>query len=238
MRSPLWLALFVAAGIATGSVRASVPMRILFIGNSLTAANGLPRLVEALATAGGGGPIETTAVTANNFSLEDHWNSGPARRTILDGKWDVVVLQQGPSALPESQVLLREYVERFDGVIRKTGAKTALYMVWPSKPRYSDMDGVIASYTKAAKTVGGTLLPAGLAWQQALRRDPELPLYSDDQFHPSAVGSYLAALVIYEGLTGRTSGALPSAIRDRALTPARLSLLADVAHQAVTLRRR
>src|SRR6185295_7619357 len=103
--------------------------------------------------------------------LEDHWARGDAQRAIAEGGWFAVVLQQGPSALPESQVLLREYTKRFDAVIRKTGAKTALYMVWPSQARFQDFDGVSASYTVAAADVRGLLLPAGDAWRAAWKRD-------------------------------------------------------------------
>ena len=173
-------------------------------------------------------------MTANDFSLEDHWNGGSAQKAIRRGPWDWVILQQGPSSQPDSQVLLRDYVERFDRVIRQSNAKTALYMVWPSRARYRDMAGVITSYTNAAKSVEGTLLPAGLAWHLGFQREPELPLYGEDQFHPSRLGSYLAALVIYEGLTGEPTEGLPPAVRDRTLTPPRLHLLTDIAHLAVT----
>jgi hypothetical protein len=216
-----------------GGTAALLPKRVLFIGNSLTSANGLPGLVEAVANAAGADVVRTAAVTTNNFSLEDHWNTGPARSTIARWSWDLVILQQGPSALPESQVLLREYVRRFDQDIRRAHARTAVYMVWPSRQRYSDMNGVIASYSNAANAVAAQLLPVGVAWQLGLARDAGLPLYGDDGFHPSTVGSYLAALVIAEGLTEQRS--VPRAvIRDPALTGSRLTLLQDIAHQAIT----
>ena len=116
--------------------------------------------------------VEATAITANNFSLEDHWNQGSARATVAKGNWSFVVLQQGPSALPESRVLLREYARRFAGEARKTGARTALYMVWPAKARSRDFDAVSESYALAARDVDGVLIPAGDAWREVWRRDP------------------------------------------------------------------
>ena len=101
-------------------------LRVLFIGNSLTASNGLPAMVEALSRAKGATTVEATAVTTNNFSLEDHWNQGPARATLAKGGWSVVVLQQGPSSLPESRVLLRDYAKRFAADAAHVGARTAL----------------------------------------------------------------------------------------------------------------
>ena len=52
-------------------------------------------------------PVSTASVVFGGFSLEDHWNQGIAQRRIAEGGWSIVVLQQGPSSLPESQVALR-----------------------------------------------------------------------------------------------------------------------------------
>ncbi len=182
--------------------QADPPRRVLFIGNSLTASNGLPAMVEAVAAASGD-RLECEVVAFPNFSLEDHWARGDAQRAIARGGWAFVVLQQGPSALPESRVLLREYVGRFDGEVRRAGARTALYMVWPSTARNGDFDAVRASYALAARDVGGVLLPAGDLWRAAWRRDPALQLYGADGFHPSPLGTYVAALAVYRGLAGR-----------------------------------
>jgi hypothetical protein len=62
------------------------------------------------------------AVAKPDFSLEDHWRDGTARQAIARG-WDVVVLQQGPSAQPASRRLLIEYVTRFDAEIRSAGRR-------------------------------------------------------------------------------------------------------------------
>ena len=209
----LILAATTAIPAAKGQSAAEPAERILFIGNSLTAANDLPGIVEAFARSTIGPAVTCRAVVFADHSLEDHWARGDAARAIAEGRWSMVVLQQGPSALPESQVLLREFTKRFDGLIRKAGARTALYMVWPSKARAQDFDGVSASYAAAAKDVGGVLLPAGDAWRAAWQRDPSLQLYGPDGFHPSPLGSYLAALVVFQGVTGRAPAGLPGTVR-------------------------
>lgn len=202
-------------------------LRILFIGNSLTAANNLPGLVESLGRARRGPPVETTAVTANNFSLEDHWHQGNARAAIAKGGWSVVVLQQGPSALPESRVLLRNYTKRFAAEVRQAGARTALYMVWPSQARARDFDDVSKSYALAAHDADGLLLPAGDAWREAWRLEPSLALYGSDGFHPSGLGSYLAALVIWRGLSRESVVGLPGPPGVSAVTLRQLQESAD-----------
>src|SRR5262249_46638838 len=121
-------------------------------------------------------------------------------KAIARGGWSFVVLQQGPSALPESRVLLIEYARRFDKQIRGVGAKPALYMVWPSMARRGDFPGVSRSYAAAAKAVDGILLPVRGEWLAAWRRDSRLELYGADGFHPTAAGSRIAAEVIYKNL--------------------------------------
>ena len=62
---------------------------------------------------------------------------------------------------------------------------------------------MIVSYANAARAARAELYPAGLAWQLAWSRAPSLPLYGPDGFHPSPLGTYLAALVVTAGLTGK-----------------------------------
>lgn len=215
--------------------RQSRELRVLFIGNSLTSAHDLPRMVERI-TADGDARIRATAITKNDYSLDDHWADRDAVRAIERGGWSVVVLQQGPSALPESRVQLRAATARLDDVIRRAGARTALYMVWPSLARQGDFDRVRASYQAAAADVGGIFVPAGEAWRMAWRHQPDLALYGPDGFHPTPQASYLAALVLAQVLTGRDATLLP-VLMDRpaiaGLPPGRAQLLHDVASETV-----
>ena len=182
---------------------------VLFIGNSLTQANDLAGLVSALADAAGK-HLPATAVVGDGFALEDHWASGEALRAIDRGGWSVVVLQQGPSGQPDSQVDLREWTLRFDERIRKAGARTALFAVWPAASGPSSFEQVAQSYSAAAEAVGGIYLPVTRAWLEAWHRDPSLQLYSGDQFHPASQGSYLAAVTIVGVLAGISPVGLPA----------------------------
>jgi hypothetical protein len=65
----------------------TILLRILFIGNSLTAANDLPAVLEAFARAQGV-VVETRTVAFPDHSLQDHWNRREARRALAEGKWD------------------------------------------------------------------------------------------------------------------------------------------------------
>src|SRR5581483_7366731 len=125
---------------------------------------------------------------------------GQARKALESGQWDYLVLQQGPSSRPESQVNLREWAVRWGNEARRRGATPALYMVWPFEGQKNGFQQVSHSYRAAAKASQALILPAGDAWQEALQKDPALGLYIGDRLHPTAAGSYLAALVITQEL--------------------------------------
>ena len=202
--------------------------RVLFIGNSLTVANDLPGEVRVLATAAGlGWDVQEELV--GGAGLAEHWQRGAAQALIQSGHWDAVVLQQGPSSLPESRTNLREWAAQFDRLVRAAGGRSALYMVWPELSRFSWFDRVRDSYALAARDVSGWFLPAGEAWRAAWRGDPSLALYGGDGFHPTAAGSYAAALTIFAGLSGRSPVGLPAPATVDATTAERLQQAAEEA---------
>jgi hypothetical protein len=192
----LCLAAF-AFGSQAQAPSATKPLRILFIGNSLTYVTDIPARVAKVAEATGRKAVVET-VTGPGFSLEDHWKDGRALEAIRKG-WDVVVLQQGTSAHADGKEQLIEYAKKFARPIREAGAKPALYMVWPLQDRPKEFPATIQAYRDAAKAVDGMLLPVGEAWMRALVKDSRLRLYSDP-IHPSSFGSDLAVLVIYLSL--------------------------------------
>ena len=188
-------------------------LRILFIGNSLTWWNDLPDLVAAMAVATDQERSPYVATVAfPDYSLEDHWGDGRAASAIASMEWDFVVMQQGPSSLPQNREHLKEWAMRFAPSIRAAGAAPALYMVWPSASRQQDFDGVLAAYSGAAEAVEGLFLPAGQAWRSAWARESSLELYGPDGFHPSSLGSWLAALVIFARLYDVAPSAVPGSL--------------------------
>ena len=58
------------------------PLRVLFVGNSLTHTNDLPAVVATLARSRGT-EIEYETIAPGGFSLEDHWNAGACRPRSL-----------------------------------------------------------------------------------------------------------------------------------------------------------
>jgi hypothetical protein len=213
----------------------AAPSRVLFIGNSHTYFNEMPSMVARIARADGK-RITTKMIAFPDFALEDHLRDGRARTELLRGSWDVAVMQQGPSASAEGRRLLIEGVRGFAPI---TGRRTkiAMLMIWPRASAPREFPRVEESYRLAAKEADGIFIPAGIAWLRVLVKDPAVPLYADDGFHPGVCGSWLNAMTVYRTLLGP----LPSALRTRAgaekaagrtlrLTDAQLALLYDVAN--------
>src|SRR5437763_13693895 len=75
-------------------------LRILFIGNSFTSRNNLPRLLTSLALAvPNPKKVHAHAIVAGGASLRRHWNAGTARTALETSRWDYVVLKE-QSRLP------------------------------------------------------------------------------------------------------------------------------------------
>ncbi|MEO8035999.1 MAG: SGNH/GDSL hydrolase family protein [Acidobacteriota bacterium] len=190
-------ALLVLALLATNARSAEI--RVLFVGNSLTAANDLPAMVKELARADGA-PLLVESIARPGYSLEDHLAEGTAVGRLRADRWDFVVLQQGPSALPESRVELIRSATKFAGLARAEGATPVLFMVWPSRSRLFDFERVSQSYRQAGVAAHALIAAAGDAWRAAWKKDPSLQFYGPDGFHPSPTGSQLAAQTIYHAI--------------------------------------
>jgi hypothetical protein len=204
-----------AAGPDTGEPPAGA-LRVLFIGNSLTYVNDLPSLVGAMADSlAVSRPFWSRTAAQPDYALEDHWTDPRTRDALAGSTWDIVAMQQGPSSLPENQASLREWSVRWAELIRNGNALPSLYMVWPESTRRSAFPAVSDAYTAAAEAVDGMLFPVGRAWLIAWESDPTLPLYGPDGFHPSGLGTYLAALVIVDRLYDVDLGRLPASVRGR-----------------------
>lgn len=180
-------------------VQTSVDFELLFIGNSLTFANDLPKLVESTALAQGV-HVSTKMVAHPNYGLEDHWNEGVIQELIKCGVYDFVIIQQGPSSQAYGRDSLLDFGGRIAQLCEDNDAKLAFFMVWPSLQNYSTFPGVIANYTHAANASNALLCPVGLVWKQYFDETNDFSYYGADGFHPSLAGSTIAAQVIVDSL--------------------------------------
>ncbi|WP_234423413.1 SGNH/GDSL hydrolase family protein [Aquimarina spinulae] len=172
---------------------------LLFVGNSLTYSNNLPRLVTQEAKRKGI-VITTTMLAKPNYAIVDHWADKEVQRLIKTKKYDIVIIQQGPSSQADGREMLLNSGKEYSNLCNANGAKLAYFMVWPSRIYYHTFDGVIKNYTDAAINNKAILCPVGKIWKQHFDKTSDFSYYSQDQFHPSLSGSKVAAKVIVESL--------------------------------------
>ena len=179
------------------------PFRILFIGNSYTSRNQLPRRVADLAASGRQPkPVEVAAIVAGGASLRRHWNAGLAQRALAGAAWTCVVLQEQSTLPIKNVVRYHDNVRRFVSEIKVHGARTVLYQTWARQQAPQTQDDINRAVEEIAAEVGALVVPVGRAWQAAIERGLAAELYERDGSHPTVAGSYLAACVFVVSLLG------------------------------------
>ncbi|MGE5748571.1 MAG: hypothetical protein ACM31F_01325 [Gemmatimonas sp.] len=212
--------------------------QILFIGNSLTYTNDLPGTVVDLAKSAGD-TIRAASVALPNFAVIDHaLGLSNAVDVIKAQKWEMVLLQQGPTTTLVNRDTLIIATRALDPYVKAAGGKTAQLMTWPASSSPELFPLVRASSQAAASSVsGGIFIPAGDAWRAALEAQPDVMLYGSDGYHPGPLGTYLAALVIYEKVTGHDARLLSGVARVGGATlsvpETTVRFLQRVAHETV-----
>ncbi|HRP07629.1 MAG TPA: hypothetical protein PLL69_03990 [Gemmatimonadales bacterium] len=196
------------------------PLRIVMLGNSLTYFNDMPAMVAELAMSGGATRPEVVTVASPNWGLADHLGSTTSMAAITQHKVDVVTMQQGPSTLPESGLDLTRSGKLLADKVIAAGGRPGMYVVWP--PRGGNIDAGIANHTAAAEAAEMAIYPVAQAFRLLGSSHPEIALLGNDNFHPSAAGSWLAAMVITAVIFDQDplrypnprSGAFPAAWED------------------------
>lgn len=214
---------------------AADPGKVLFIGNSYTGANNLPKVYAEIAKSAGR-PVDTVrSSTPGGRTLKQHLDIKSTSDLIAEGGWDLVVLQgqSQEAALSEtSQTIRTDFLEGGQALIAKVREKSpkariVLYQTWA---RHADLwvaektrptaialganPGEMQArtrkwYAELAKSAGAELAPVGDAWELNYASKDSLRLHSADNSHPSFPGTYLAALVIF-GRTHTLPGEAPA----------------------------
>lgn len=191
------------------------PSRILFVGNSyLYYGDSLHGHVRGFKRAADptGKPLRFKSATISGATLAQHnidWLTTPGKLGIED-PFELVVMQGGSGAGLSGwrRAAFQEIVKRHAAIIRSRGGEVALYMahayVEPNKRASPENLPLIESlYVDTGNAINALVIPVGLAFEQAYRRRPELPLHKAyDGSHPDLLGTYLAAATTYATIYG------------------------------------
>jgi hypothetical protein len=207
-RSPM----VAAAAEALGLPAAPRPLRVLFIGNSLTSSNGIPSMIAQLALAAGQARrFEFTQDTPGGIGLSEHLAAGRLPVHLARGPWDFVVLQDQGQRPSWGKAQREEWLDApARGLV---AAITAAHVAPVFYATYARRDGdrenfpydsydamqarISEGYAEIASELHAGLVPVGAIWQTAHHAQPGLPLWVADGLHPTPAGSYLAACAFY-----------------------------------------
>jgi len=201
-------------------------MQVLFIGNSFTYFNDMPYTFLNMArTVDPDARVESLAYggyTLAQYADETTEVGKLAISKIVSYEWDYVVLQE-QSLLPcvDPDAFLAS-VEKLCAIVSQIGAKVILFETWAYEEgseklrstglSYEEMNTRLQeAYRRAAEKNGAVVAPVGELFEQVHRSEHITHLLnSNDHYHPSTSGSYLAACAIFRTVTGRSTIGLPS----------------------------
>ncbi len=193
----------------------AAPLRVLFVGNSLTFYNDLPSLVEDLSRAAGvERPVDAEMIARGGDSFYSHTerrDDDAPLAVIARGGWDVVVLQENGRMAARGGVDSFPFASRLVRGARAAGATPMFYMTWAYRDRPETLAGIRETYGNLGSRLEVEVAPVGEAWRLAREQAPGVELFAGDGVHPSPEGSYLAACVIFATLYDRSPEGLPAA---------------------------
>ena len=195
----------------------SNPERVLFVGNSYyyynnSLHNHVSNLVKA-ADPALGAKLQFKSATIGGSALHQHniaHLTEPGRIGVSQPfQW---VVMQGGSGEPLSvarREVFRKTAAAHAELVKARGGQVALYMthvyVKPHKQqKATNIQATESLYVEVGNEIGALVIPVGLAFEEAYRRDPDLKLHHPDGTHPSLLGTYLAACTTYAVLYAQT----------------------------------
>lgn len=190
-------------------------MRILFIGNSYTHYNNMPKMFKDLAHSKNiNVDVHMSAKSSHTFQM--HSERMDLYQDIQREKWDYVVLQGFSRELSKGihsiDSLVVPYVKRIsDSIYQKNPCATILlYETWGYEQGYPDdslnwsyqimNDHIHQGYLYLSKLFDFPIVPVGKVWETVKENNASIQLYNEDLQHPSKYGSYLAACSFYAAI--------------------------------------
>lgn len=193
--------------------------RILFVGNSYTYRNNMPKLFERIAQSKGES-VSVTHITRGKYTFYLQSKRKKLYRALKSTNWDVIVLQGSSRDMlrDSTRFKKRTYpaLDKMMEVIRENQkqARVYFYMTWsyrkgdPMNAQFSHPDSMLhavaAGYRNLKKRYDVPVIPVGKVWRNYTLAYPESDLYTADNSHPSFKGSYLVACTMYSAIYGKT----------------------------------
>ena len=183
-------------------------MKILFVGNSFTYFNDMPKLFQSLAyTIDPSIKVEQLAFGGYYLHQYADFESDKGKlflEKLHEEEWDVVVLQDQSFNPAKDYEDFFAASKKLCAQIRMIGAKPVFYQTWAYQDgseklkstglAYDEMYMKLENaYQDAAKQLETIAVPVGRAFYQISKKNSNVSLFISDDYHPSREGSLVAA---------------------------------------------
>ena len=200
------------------SLNNKTPERVLYIGNSYlyyndSLHNHVRRMLEELYSK----EIDTGNYKSVTISGSRSWHhnidySIEYKNLGAEKPFELVIFQggSGETDTASERKVFSDTVNKIIKTIHQSGAEAALYMIHaytePHESANSQMiEDITQMYINAGNENNALVIPVGIAFENAYKHNPDIQLHkSFDGSHPSLLGTYLAACVVFSSITHET----------------------------------
>ena len=193
---------------------------LLFIGNSYTFYHIYPHMLKEMAW-NEGHYLDCSISVHGGYSIQKHLNDPVTIETIEQGGYEYVFLQEGSTHALRIGTRVDKgtipYMQKMLETVRATNPNATPIMahLWARKEGVGQMEDLFQEHPEyfkdyqtmqriidqktlqMAELLGVATSPIGPAWNIVRRERPDIELYRPDNYHPSANGAYLQAVVAY-----------------------------------------
>jgi hypothetical protein len=188
---------------------------MLWLGNSFFYYNNsMHGHVGKLLSAAGQKEVRNTSATIsgsgiNWHNLESHFKpngvgsysfiaGNEVRFNTFERPFDAVMMMDCSQCPihPKLKPIFEEYSKLDSDIARKHGAHPIFFMSWAYADKPEMTAQLASAYEKAGKDNNALVVPAGLAFANAISKRPEIQLIISDKRHPTLLGTYLAACTV------------------------------------------
>lgn len=199
-------------GLSSASNAQSTPLKVLFIGNSITYFNDMPLLFESMAE-DQGHPVEVSMYAPGGTGFVNHYVDPNVHTLLSSTVWDIVVLQPGSGESAGASYPVATTIQRGNIILdsiyaHSPCAKVYLYQIPYGVVSASDytnyftvQDLIINNLHQMADALEVQLIPAGASARAYYGTYENIYLHNTyNDIHPSLAGSFLTAATAYSSI--------------------------------------
>ena len=160
------------------------------IGNSHTQGNDLHKMLGQILEDGSGKKVEMVAHFVGFLSGAEHMPQ--VRELLRDESFDIHIYQAQEISSSHKYTYSTEAAEKLLKQANERGIKAFFFAEWPQKG-VDESKYIEDIYQGIAKKGEAEVLPNGQVWDELLKIDPKMELWSPDGNHSSKLGAFVAA---------------------------------------------